>query len=126
MPLTMNRPPFPDAVEIFFSRVDFTLPAGYERVIRSSNGAEGFLNNAYLILWPIEDLFTHNEGYRVEEYAPGFFLIGSDGGDTSYAVEKQTGALYEIPFIGMSRDEATWLAQDFDAFIEASFRFRSF
>lgn len=118
MSLTMNPPPLPEAVEIFLSRVDFTLPAGYERFIRSSNGAEGFLNNAYLILWPIEDLFTHNENYSVEEYAPGFFIIGSDGGGNSYAVDKQTGALYEIPFIGMSREEATWLAKDFDDFIE--------
>lgn len=118
MPLTMNPPPVPEAMEIFLSRVEFTLPAGYEKFIRSSNGAEGFLNNAYLILWPIEDLFAHNEGYRVEEYAPGFFIIGSDGGGNSYAVDKQTGALYEIPFIGMSREEATWVAKDFDDFIE--------
>ena len=77
MPLTMDPPPLPDAVEIFLSRVEFILPPGYERFMRSSNGAEGFLNNSYLVLWPIEDLFTNNEGYRVEEYAPGFFIIGS-------------------------------------------------
>ncbi|SHH55595.1 SMI1 / KNR4 family (SUKH-1) [Chryseolinea serpens] len=118
MSLTMNPPPLSEAVEIFLSRVDFTLPEGYERFIRSSNGAEGFLKNAYVILWPIEDLFTHNEGYRVEEYAPGFFIIGSDGGGTSYAVDKQTGALYEMPFIGMSREEASWVAKDFDDFID--------
>jgi hypothetical protein len=79
----MNPPPLPEAVEIFLSRVDFTLPAGYERFIRCSNGAEGFLNNAYLVLWSIETLSPFNEGYRVEKYAPGFFIIGSDGGDTS-------------------------------------------
>jgi len=118
MPLTMNPPPLPGAVKIFLSRVEFTLPAGYERFIRSSNGAEGFMNNSYLILWPIEELFAYNENYRVEEYAPGFFIIGSDGGGTSYAVDKQTGALYEIPFIGMLREEATWSAKDFDDFIE--------
>ncbi|AYB32099.1 SMI1/KNR4 family protein [Chryseolinea soli] len=119
MPLMMNPPPLPDIMEVFLSRVAFTLPAGYERFIRSSNGAEGFLNNSYLALWSIEALFTLNEGYWVERYAPGFFIIGSDGGDTSYAVDKLTGALYAIPFIGMSRKEAKWLAKDFDGFIEA-------
>jgi hypothetical protein len=118
MPLTMNSPPLPEAMEMFLSRVEFTLPAGYERFIRNSNGAEGFLNNAYLILWPIEDLLNSNESYGVEEYAPGFFIIGSDGGGTSYAVDKKTGVMFEMPFIGMSQEEATWLAKDFDEFIE--------
>jgi len=117
MSLTTNPPASSKVIEAFLSRVGFALPAGYEKFIRRSNGAEGFLQESYLILWPVEDLFTHNEAYRVKEYAPEFFIVGSDGGDISYAADKQTGALYAMPFIGMSPEQATWLAKDFDDFL---------
>jgi hypothetical protein len=85
----------------------------------TSNGAEGQLNGSYLILWPIEELFNLNEAYHVDEFAPGFFFIGSDGDDIAFAFDKETGELYEMPFIGMSREEAIFRAKDFPGFVNS-------
>jgi hypothetical protein len=55
---------------------------------------------------------------NVEELAPGFFMFGSDGGDTAFAIEKSTGDIYEMPFIGMSKEEATFKNKTFTEFME--------
>ncbi|HEY5750634.1 MAG TPA: SMI1/KNR4 family protein [Chryseolinea sp.] len=107
------------AVSEFSSRADFKLPNGYLEFLSTSNGAEGQLEGSYLILWPIEELFSLNEGYYVDEFAPGFFIIGSDGSGTAFAFDKLTGEFYEMPFIGMSREEAVFRAKDFAGLINS-------
>ena len=59
-----------------------------------------------------------NKEYSVEEYAPKLFIFGSDGGDTAFAIEKSTGDIYEMPFIGMSKEEAVFKNKTFSEFIE--------
>ena len=58
-----------------------------------------------------------NLAYDVNTYAPEFFLIGSNGGGESYAIEKDTGYIYEMPFIGMSKEEAIFINKTFKGFI---------
>ncbi len=118
MPLNRNNPTDKKSLAEFSSLVDFILPKGYIEFMSSSNGAEGQLSSTYFVLWPIEDLFSLNKEYHVDEFAPGFFIIGSDGGDTAFAIDKETGELYEMPFIGMSREEATLRAKDFSGLLE--------
>jgi hypothetical protein len=45
-------------------------------------------------------------------------MFGSDGGDTAFAIEKSTGDIYEMPFIGMSKEEATFKNKTFTEFME--------
>ncbi len=108
-----------NSLKEFISKIDFELPKGYIEFISNSNGAEGQLGGSYIILWPIEKLLILNEEYHVDEFAPGFFIIGSDGGGTAFATDKQTGGLYEMPFVGMSREEAKLRARDFSGFLES-------
>jgi hypothetical protein len=118
MPLIKNDSPNAKLFEEFSSKINFKLPAGYLEFINNSNGAEGQLRNSYFVLWPIEEVFDLNRDYNVDEFAPGFFIIGSDGADTAFAVDKKSGDLYEMPFIGMSRDEAILRAKDFKSLLE--------
>jgi hypothetical protein len=117
MPLVLRDPIDKKALDKFLSQIDFKFPIGYLEFMSASNGAEGMLKNSYLILWPIEDLIQANQEYYVDEFAPGFFIIGSNGGGMAFAIDKEKGALYEMPFIGMSRDEAEFRADDFEGFI---------
>jgi len=119
MPLTRENPADQRAVDEFILQVDFKLPDGYLEFISMSNGAEGQLKSSYLIIWPIEELFRLNDAYHVDEFAPGFFLIGSDGGGMAFAFDKQTGELFEMPFIGMSGEEAIFRGKDFQALINS-------
>lgn len=56
--------------------------------------------------------------YNVDEYAPDFFIFSSNAADTAYAVKKSTSDIYEIPFIGMSNEEAVFKNKTFSEFIE--------
>jgi hypothetical protein len=70
-----------------------------------------------MIIWPLTELVKLNQDYQVEEYAPGFFIFGSDGGGESYCIEKETGYIYEMPFIGMSNQEASFKFETFTQFL---------
>lgn len=48
---------------------------------------------------------------------PEFFIFGSDGGDTAFAIEITTGYIYEMQFICMSKEEAIFIAKTFFDFL---------
>ncbi|HHV65435.1 MAG TPA: SMI1/KNR4 family protein [Peptococcaceae bacterium] len=117
MNIYKNPPPSKTDIEEFISNATFKLPAGYIEFLEESNGADICFDNTYLLLWPLTDLFFLNQEYDVEVFAPNFFLIGSDGGDTAYAISKKTGYIYEMPFIGMSSKEAILVSNDFNGLL---------
>ena len=113
-----NTVPTLKEIEIFLRQIDFKLPDGFINFFMETNGADINKNGHYIILWPLRAMIQLNRDYSVEEFAPDFFIFGSDGGDTAYAIEKQSGFIYEMPFIGMSREEAVFCEKNFIAFVE--------
>lgn len=114
-----NTAPSVQEVEVFLKQIDFTLPKGFIEFFRESNGADISTDENYILLWALTDMIQLNTDYSVEEYAPEFFIFGSDGGDTAYAIEKSTSDIYEMPFIGMSKEEALFKNKTFTEFIES-------
>lgn len=55
--------------------------------------------------WDIEKIDEYNEMYNVDEYIPGYYGIGTDGGGEILTVEIETGIIYSIPFIPMNVSE---------------------
>lgn len=55
--------------------------------------------------WDIEKIDEYNEMYKVDEYIPGYYGIGTDGGGELLTVEIDTGIVYSIPFIPMNNSE---------------------
>ncbi|HEY4388290.1 MAG TPA: hypothetical protein VGN34_27890, partial [Ktedonobacteraceae bacterium] len=92
-------------------------------LLRASNGLEGAIReDIYIILWKAEELIESNQGYSMEEFAPGCFLIGSDGGETSYGLDLRVnsvtyGYFLSRPFISPGWDEATILGKTVGEFI---------
>ena len=117
MTVHKTSPPSKTDVEKFVSSITFRLPTGYIEFMQETNGADINFENAYLILWPLTDLIFLNQEYAVDEFASDFFLIGSDGGDTAYAISRKSSNIYEIPFIGMSNDEAVLVSNDFNGLL---------
>lgn len=109
----------PSAIEGFQRKTRRSLPEAYVQFLRRANGGEGFIGRAYLILWPIEDLAEKNAAYQVDQYAPGLFIFGSDGGGEAFAFDMRsaTNTIVSVPFVGMKLDEARFIAEDFDAFL---------
>jgi len=114
-----NTAPTTEEIETFLKQVDFSLPIGFIDFFRETNGADIITDEKYILLWALTDMVQLNKEYNVEEYAPEFFIFGSDGGDTAFAIEKSTGDIYEMPFIGMSREEAVFKNKTFTEFIES-------
>jgi hypothetical protein len=113
-----NSPPEHNEIAVFLKGIGFILPKGFMDFFKESNGADVSSDTSYVTLWPLTDMIQLNKEYNVDEYASNFFIIGSDGGDTAYAIEKTTGYIFEMPFIGMSNDEAVFKFKGFDDFLE--------
>jgi hypothetical protein len=99
------------------------LPGEYKDFLRQQNGGEGFIGNAYAILWRAEELLEMNKSYQVHEYAPGLFLFGSDGGGEAFAFDMRMNAkpIVSVPFVGMELKEARPVASNFNEFLQALF-----
>jgi len=109
-------------IERFEEEAGFKPPNDYAAFLQRSNGGEGFIGqNAYVILWPLDELTEMNKAYEVTEYAPGLFIFGSDGGGEAFAFDIRTPAkqIVMVPFIGMELSMADVLAPNFDGFLEA-------
>lgn len=111
----------PEVIANLSDRLDIALPANFLNFLRQHNGGEGFIGDNYIIFWKAEELADFNREYEVEQYAPGIFLFGSNGGGEGYGFDTQspTTPIVRIPFIGMERRYATTVAKDFpDLFVQ--------
>ncbi len=88
------------------------------------DGGEGFVGNAYLILWRAGELTEMNRAYQVTDYAPGLFLFGSDGGGEALAFDTRSEAkpIVSVPFVGMELKLARLVASNFKALLEEPFK----
>lgn len=96
------------------------LPKPYLDLLKRTNGVEGFVtDDAYLNIWTAGQVPELNEGYSVAEFAPGLMLIGTNGGDTGYALDlrRSSCSIMEVPLVGMSLDEAKEVGTDFEDFL---------
>ena len=94
---------------------------GFEKYLKDIVSGEGCVGEeGYLVLWDKDKIEYMNEGYEVENYLKDVILIGSDGGDTAYGIDKN-GRYLEVPFIGMGYEEVEFVADNFDEFIKYIF-----
>ena len=106
------------------SEIGLRLPQDYAEFLQQADGGEGFVGNAYLILWRVGDLVEMNKAYQVAEYAPGLIVFGSDGGGEAFAFDTRTEAqpIVSVPFVGMELKSARPMALTFKAFLEDLFK----
>jgi len=112
-----NRPADSNEIAEFTTSVDFSLSGDFIDFYKEADGASFLSESLYVNIWPVAKLVDLNESYKVSDYAPEFFLFGSDGGGSAYGIEKKTGAIFEIPFIGMSYEDAMLLSRSFKDFL---------
>lgn len=110
-----------DVIDSFEKTSNMILPAEYKIFLKLTNGGEGFIGaNSYLILWPVEELIELNKSYKIDDYAPGLFIFGSNGGGEAYAFDTRMGIMdvVQVPFVGMDMALTQKIATSFDKFIE--------
>ncbi len=113
-----NSPPSETELNAFLTNIYFKLPTGFIEFFKECDGADIVGEDSYVALWPVTEMLQLNIDYDVEEYASSYFIFGSDGGDMAYAIKKETGDIYEMPFIGMGDGEAVFKGSDFAEFID--------
>lgn len=102
------------------------LPEDYLAFLQFSNGGGGNfgVDGGWYYLWPAEEVIQLNRGYEIQQWTPGSFGIGSDGGGEALVFDTctpQPWKLYKIPFISLAEDaedEALLVSESFAAFIE--------
>lgn len=116
-----NAPTDLSTISEFETRSGTQLPTSYKTFLLEANGGAGFIGeNAYAILWPIEDLVELNDAYQIDQYARGLLLIGSDGGGEGLALDlrSETMPVVAVPFVGMSLELVEPMAASFATFFE--------
>lgn len=118
--MELAEPASQDRIEAVQQQVGFHFPQDYQDFLLFSNGAEGPIGDkGYMQLWALEDLEEFNLGYAVQEFAPGIFLFGSDGGGEAFGFDLRDPAMpiIRIPFIPMSIDLMVQMAPTFIRFL---------
>ena len=118
---TIRKGATPEGMEKLQQTIGHRLPSSYVDLMNLTNGIEGFVGNVkYLMLWPVEEQAELNEGYGAKEFAPGLWLIGSNGGDAGYAFDtrRHPMPIMEVPFLDMSSEDAKEIAPNFEGLID--------
>lgn len=102
------------------SKLGFILPNDYKEIVKVLNGFEGSISNSYIVFWSVNELIELNEGYGVNDFAPGIFLFGSDGGNQAYGfdVRDDEMRIITIPFIVMDIDDIEICGEDMNEFYQ--------
>lgn len=82
--------------------VGYGLPEDYVALLLISNGLQ---TDGNLSLLDVESIGVRNRDYEVQDYLPGFVMIGDDSGGNALLMKQADTAVYEV---GMGvMDEAT-------------------
>ena len=95
------------------------LPEEYLAYLREGIDLHGDLKaddfNRYFDLCPEEELNEWNKDYEVDKNAPGYTVFGTNGGGELYAFDA-SGAIFELPAIGMASDVAIKISESWQDF----------
>ncbi len=93
------------------------LPEDYVAFLRTTNGADGDLENgAPVVFWKAELLPQVNEESETDRWMSGMFIIGSDAGDALYGIDLRKEAPpghYVETFDVMEWDYVMWRGRSF-------------
>ena len=81
------------SISVLAKSAPFSLPPAYLDLLRCANGGEGELavDPLWFVLFSAEEVPVNNVGYEVEEFWPGYFVIGSSGGGVLLAFKHGDG-----------------------------------
>jgi len=117
IPLELRPANVPFSADLFVHH-NGQAPADYLEAFTRYQGGAGDVGTSYVDVWDPAEVQEANVDYQATEFAPGFTIFASDGGDTAYAFERVSGSIHAFPFIGMTMDEpATFLSQSFEGFL---------
>ena len=109
-----NDPASEDQIVAFERAEGVGLPKQYRDFLKAGNGGEGPVGEfGYANFWKIEEIAGLNRDYQVEEYLPGYVVIGSDGGGEAFAIKRDEVRYVQVPFVGLSEEDCMFMGNTF-------------
>ena len=94
------------------------LPKDYLAFMQKHNGGEGIAgNDAWLHLYPLEELEEATKDYDTQKILPNHCLIGTDGGGMLLGVD-ELGNYFAIDCISINPSEKILIGNTFEQFIQ--------
>ena len=75
------------------SEMKFDIPLPYLQFLRLSNG---LYSGEELVLLDIEEIEVRNSDYEVQEYLPGYVMVGDNSGGIALVMNSDTDFVYEV------------------------------
>ena len=100
-----GHPADPAALQAAGQALGIEWPSDYVSLMTAHNGVEGDVGTFGLVLTPAEELVEVNNN-DVMEFFPGLVVIGGDGGGEALAIDRRSGEVLLVPWIGAQED---WL-----------------
>jgi hypothetical protein len=119
--LTLYPPATEESLKDVERKVGFRFPVEYREFMLMTDGAEGVLGtNSYLVIWHIGEVIELNEGYAVEEFTPGIFYFGSDGGGMAFAFDtrEEQIPIVEFPVESINIEDVRLCGKTFNDFLQ--------
>ncbi|HAK74204.1 MAG TPA: SMI1/KNR4 family protein [Sporomusaceae bacterium] len=118
--MDLNSPGTENRIEEVQMGLGIRFPIEYINFMLNSNGAEGFVSESYLAIWPLEKLISLNEEYAVKEFTPELVYFGSDGGGLAYAfdISRPIISIVEFPFESIRIEDAKFCGNTFIEFLD--------
>jgi len=118
------KPPATDAaITGAEGELGHALPPDYAEFLKQHDGGAGFIGESYCNLWSVSELADADRDCEIQEWTPGLFAFGSDGGGEAFGYDLRTdqAKVVRVPFIPMEWQEARPMGQSFQAFLETLF-----
>lgn len=122
--MTMHVRPTESEVAAFLAGCPENVPATFVEFHRrhgAVNVEVDLMESRFVFLWPLCDVVQNSFEYGFDEFAPGLFGIGSNGGGELYAIDvrnETNDAVGEVPATALLLEDFRILANSFSEFAE--------
>jgi len=111
-----NAPATDSEVKALEKHIGIRLPETYFQFLKSSNGL--YDPDSGCSLYATHELAERNQTYSVLRDAPGYVLIGDDGGGRGILIRVATGKIFMIGLAHMVPDDFTLVSNDIHTFLQ--------
>jgi len=113
-----NSKPTKKKLDCFLEKFDFIFPVGFIKFYTKANGGYIYSNERYIHLYDFNDMILYKiYSPKYSELVSKLLIFASDGGEMCYLINKNTGYIYEAPFIG-GEEYLTFVCKTFTDFLE--------
>ncbi|RAJ79289.1 hypothetical protein CLV59_106350 [Chitinophaga dinghuensis] len=103
------------------SSLSTPIPLWYADFLQSQDLRTSRYYNNTTVLYGLEELTELNIAYEIQQYMPGYLLIGSDSGDFGLLINNSTSNIYLVELGALTPDDAAVMAWSLEEWQQKNF-----